>query len=262
MNISETKTPDAANHNAVELCGVSKTFYADAGMAIPALENIKLQVRQREFLTLIGPTGCGKTTLLNIMAGLENADSGTRLLAEELRLGRNIACVFQHYTLFPWRTVERNVQFGMQMRHRTRRERKEQARILLEAVGLLDFAKAYPYELSGGMRQRAALAQALAIEPKLLLMDEPFGALDAATRKELQQMLTNLWQKTNITVIFVTHNIDEALLLGDRVLVFRDRPGSIVREFNIDLPRPRDPKAKEFTDLFLQVRQSLPAGLD
>ncbi len=262
MNIVEANIPDAANRNAVALCGVSKTFYSDAGMAIPALGNIKLTVRQGEFLTLIGPTGCGKTTLLNIIAGLEHTDSGTLTLADGLRIGRNIACVFQHYTLFPWRTVARNVEFGMQMRHHARRERKKQAKNLLETVGLLDFAKAYPYELSGGMRQRAALAQALALEPKLLLMDEPFGALDAATRTELQQMLIHLWQKTKLTVIFVTHNIDEALLLGDRVLILGDRPGRIIKEFNINLSRPREPKAKEFTELFLQVRQSLPASLD
>lgn len=262
MVVSKTNIPDASNHNAVELCGVSKTFYTDAGMAIRALDSIELTVRRGEFLTLIGPTGCGKTTLLNMIAGLETVDSGDLKLADGLRIGRNIACVFQHYTLFPWRTVERNIQFGMQMRHRSRRERKQQARILLETVGLSEFARAYPYELSGGMRQRAALAQALAIEPKLLLMDEPFGALDAATRNELQQMLIRLWKKTKITVIFVTHNIDEALILGDRVLAFGGRPGSIIQEYTVDLPRPRDRNTKEFTDLFLQVRQSLPEGLD
>lgn len=247
---------------AVELRGIRKTFLSDAGEDVEALAALDLVVREGEFVTLIGATGCGKTTTLNIVGHLETADEGSVRLAEGLRPGENIACVFQHYTLFPWRSVLKNVTFGLHMHGLPRRDRNARARKLLEQVGLSGFENAYPHELSGGMRQRAAIAQALAIEPKLLLMDEPFGALDDSTRKDLQHTLTTLWEQNDITVLFVTHNIDEAIVMGDRVVVFSERPGTIVREFNVELPRPRDRMTRQFTHLFIEIRQSLATGLD
>lgn len=247
---------------ALELRNVGKVFRSDTGANVKALEDVNLLVRQGEFVTLVGATGCGKTTLLNLIAGLDTPDEGSLQLGRGLRFGDNIAHVFQHYTLFPWRTVVSNVSFGLQMRGISRAERLNRAIALLAKVGLKDFENAYPHELSGGMRQRAAIAQALAIEPKLLLMDEPFGAVDDSTRTELQQMLTDLWQENQTTVIFVTHNIDEAIVLGSRVLVFSERPGKIACEFKIDLPRPRDRMNSEFTKLFIQIRTKLSGQLD
>jgi NitT/TauT family transport system ATP-binding protein len=247
---------------ALELCKVGKVFRSDTGASVKALENVNLLVRQGEFVTLVGATGCGKTTLLNLIAGLDTPDEGSLQLGRDLRFGDNIAHVFQHYTLFPWLTVVSNVSFGLQMRGIERAERLNRAVVLLAKVGLKGFENAYPHELSGGMRQRAAIAQALAIEPKLLLMDEPFGAVDDSTRSELQQMLTGLWQENQTTVIFVTHNIDEAIVLGDRVLVFSERPGRIACEFMIGLPRPRDRMNSEFTKLFIQIRTKLSGQLD
>jgi NitT/TauT family transport system ATP-binding protein len=246
----------------LELNEISKTFYSDSGEKIRALEGLNLLVTEGQFITLVGATGCGKTTLLNLIAGLETPDNGQLCLGENLHLGDNVAYVFQHYTLFPWRSTLSNICFGLQMRGIGRKKRKNKAMQLLSKVGLEGFENTYPYELSGGMRQRAAIAQALAIKPKLLLMDEPFGALDDSTRRELQQMLIELWQENRTTILFVTHNIDEAVLLGEKVLVLCERPGRIIREFNVELPRPRNSVAKEFTDLFIQVRQALSTQLD
>lgn len=262
MKPDEDKKQPGEKLIALELRGIDKTFYSDSGTKVRALEDVNLFVRQGEFVTLVGATGCGKTTLLNLIAGLYTPDDGYLRLGDGLRFGDNIAYVFQHYTLFPWRSTLGNVSFGLQMRGMGRKERKSKAFELLSKVGLSGFKNAYPHELSGGMRQRAAIAQALAMQPKLLLMDEPFGALDDSTRRELQQMLTGLWQENRTTILFVTHNIDEAIVLGGKVLVFSERPGKIVREFKIDLSRPRDTMTKEFTDLFIQIRQALSGQLD
>ena len=255
-------------HNAgvasyvLELHNVGKTFRSDSGVTVAALRNVDLTVHGGEFVTLLGATGCGKTTLLSIAAGITEPDEGYLCRGENVKLGESIAYVFQHYTLFPWRTTLSNVTFGLQMRGVSRRTRKSKARELLAKVGLAGFEKARPYELSGGMRQRAAIAQALAIEPTLLLMDEPFGAVDDSTRAELQQMLVELWEGRDMTILFVTHNIDEAILLGSRVVVLAERPGRIVRQFDVDLPRPRDRNRTRFTELFLDIRHSLSGGLD
>ncbi len=262
VRTEKDKQDSQESYIVLELNNISKTFYSDSGEAVRALEDLNLLVREGEFITLVGATGCGKTTLLNLIAGLDSPDDGQLCLAEDLRLGDNIAYVFQHYTLFPWRSTLGNVSFGLQMRGIGRNKRKEKALKLLSKVGLGGFENAYPYELSGGMRQRAAIAQALAIKPRLLLMDEPFGALDDSTRRELQQMLTELWQENRTTILFVTHNIDEAVVLGEKVLVLSERPGRIVREFDVELPRPRNTITKEFTDLFMQIRQSLSTQLD
>ena len=262
MKSGEIENSSKEKSIALELRKVSKVFRSEAGAEVKALEDVNLSACHGEFITLIGSTGCGKTTLLNLIAGLDTPDEGCLRLGHGLRFGDNIAQVFQHYTLFPWRTVVSNVSFGIQMRGIPQKERLKRATALLTKVGLKGFENAYPHELSGGMRQRAAIAQALAIEPKLLLMDEPFGAVDDSTRTELQRMLTNIWQENQTTVIFVTHNIDEAIILGSRVLVFSERPGRIACEFKIDLPRPRNKMAKEFTDLFVQIRNLLSGQLD
>lgn len=262
MKSDEDKKHPRNGLTALELRGVAKTFCSEAGTKVRALEDVNLLVQHGEFVTLVGATGCGKTTLLNLVAGLDTPDKGYLHLSNSLHFGENMAYVFQHYTLFPWRSAVGNVIFGLQMRGVPRRGRNCKAAELLSKVGLSGFESAYPHELSGGMRQRAAIAQALAIEPKLLLMDEPFGALDDSTRSELQQMLTELWQENHTTILFVTHNIDEAIMLGGRVVLFKDRPGKVLREFIIDLPRPRNRMTKEFTDLFIQIRQSLSGQLD
>ena len=253
---------DSAKPALVELRRVGKTFHSDSGTAVRALEDANLTVAQGQFVTLLGATGGGKTTLLNLVAGIEKPDAGTLRLGDGVHLGRDIAYVFQHYTLFPWRTTSANVSFGLQMRGLPRRRRRAAAAELLARVGLAGFEKAYPHELSGGMRQRAAIAQALAIQPKLLLMDEPFGAVDDATRMELQRMLIELWRHERMTVLFVTHNIDEALVLGSQVVVLSGRPGRIRRRFEVNLPHPRDKTSTEFTHMFIKIRQSLSQETD
>lgn len=252
----------STNVPVLELQGIGKRFQSESGAAIPALRKVDLAIHRGEFVTLLGATGCGKTTLLNIIAGIVEPDEGHRHVSDDVRVGRNVAYVFQHYTLFPWRTTLANVAFGLQMRGVARRQRRDFASALLAKVGLAGFEHARPHELSGGMRQRAAIAQALAIEPALLLMDEPFGAVDDSTRAELQQMLIELWQDRRMTILFVTHNLDEAIVLGGRIVVIGERPGRVVRQFDVDLPRPRNRNVAGFTHLFLQVRQSVSGQMD
>jgi len=259
------QAPKSVSHGslAVDLSGVGKTFRSAGGEIVRALEGFDLEVRHGEFVTVLGATGCGKTTLLNIIAGLESADDGSVHLDGGLAAaGKGVAYVYQHYTLFPWRTALRNVAFGLQMRGLSKRKRERAARDMLAKVGLAGFENAYPHELSGGMRQRAAIAQALAVRPKLLLMDEPFGAVDDSTRAELQRILIDLWRDQGTTILFVTHNIDEAIILGDRVVVFGDGSSKAMRKYEVTLARPRDRKDEEFTDLFIRIRQSLSVGLD
>lgn len=257
MADNHDKTLRSAADFALSVRGVAKTFRSQSGAEVTALAGLDMTARRGEFLVLIGPTGCGKTTLLNILAGLEKADDGEIHFAARLNCRDRVGYVFQHYTLLPWRTLLANVAFGLEMQGVTRSERNETARGLLAQVGLSDSENAFPHEASGGMRQRAALAQALAVSPDILLMDEPFGALDDATRKELQELLVALCQASGTTVLFVTHNIDEAVVMADRILVFSPRPGRIVREFPVSLARPRDTMSSRFTELFVQVRRIL-----
>lgn len=245
---------------ALSLLGVGKTFCSHSGSRVLAIDDVNLSVSQGEFLVLLGPTGCGKTTILNIVAGLLKPDCGCVTYGQGLQPGRNIPCVFQHYTLFPWRTLLRNVTFGMEMARVDRHAAEDKARTLLAKVGLSGFEAAYPHELSGGMRQRGAIAQALAIEPKLILMDEPFGALDDYTRAALQDTLINLWQETHTTVIFVTHSIDEAVVMAERLLVLSTRPGRIIEELPIDLPRPRRGPNQDFARICDKLRRALRDG--
>lgn len=218
---------------------VGKVYETGDGF-IQALEHVDLDVDDGEFLCVIGPSGCGKSTLLRILAGLYEQSSGTikTTPSDNGDPARN-AVVFQEYAIFPWRNALDNVAFGLEMQGVAKGPRTEIARDHLAKVGLEDFAASYPYQLSGGMKQRVALARALATDPDILLMDEPFGALDAQTRMTLQEELLDIWEGDQKTVVYVTHSIDEAITLGDRVAVMTARPGRIKSQTVIDLPRPR-----------------------
>ena len=227
------------NHK-LEVRNVTKAYISEEG-EIKALEDINLDVKPGEFLCIIGPSGCGKTTLLRMIAGLEYPTSGEIILDGKEVKGPSSdrGMVFQEFSLFPWRTVLKNVEFGLQMRNIKSKERHAIAERYIELVGLRGFEKHYPYELSGGMKQRVAIARALATEPSILLMDEPFGSVDAQTRNILQEELLQIWKRTEKTIIFVTHSVDEAVYLADRVVVMSARPGRIVECIAIDIERPR-----------------------
>jgi NitT/TauT family transport system ATP-binding protein len=218
-----------------------------------ALDTVDLVIEPGQFVCLFGPSGCGKTTLLNLVAGLDHPTSGSVTV-----VGKPIL-MFQEATLFPWLSVEDNVAFGLAARGVATKERRTAAREYLELVGLGGFRQARIHELSGGMKQRAALARALCLRPEILLMDEPFAALDALTRDSLHEELQRIWQATGATIVFVTHNVREALILGDRVVVMAPRPGRIQRIFDIDLPRPRhfeDPGIAEHArDVLAEMRK-------
>ena len=199
-----------------------------------ALENIALTIPEGQFVSLVGPSGCGKSTLLSLLAGLDRPTQGT--VAGVQRAG----VVFQEAALYPWKTVLQNVRFGLELRGLSKTECQEKAEAALRTVHLARFAKSYPHELSGGMRQRAAIARALVLEPDALFLDEPFGALDAQTRSLLQTELLTLWERTRISVVFVTHSLEEAVALSDRVILMASRPGRIIADVLIDAPRPRD----------------------
>lgn len=220
------------------------------------LKHFDLSVREGEFLSLLGPSGCGKSTFLNVLAGLVTPTSGEiRVDGEPVSAARRkLGFVFQGYALFPWRTVRKNVEAGLEIRGIKRAQRREEAERFLRLVGLLAFADHYPHQLSGGMRQRVAIARALAYGPEILLMDEPFGALDAQTRETLQQELLGIWEQSAKTVVFVTHSIDEAIFLSDRVAVLGRGPGRVKETIDIDLPRPRD-AALRHSPAFVALRQ-------
>jgi NitT/TauT family transport system ATP-binding protein len=216
--------------------------YTSQGAAVPALVDINLTIAPGEFICLLGPSGCGKSTLLKIIAGLIPASSGTITIngAPINGPGPERAVVFQDYALFPWMSVRDNIEFGLEARKVPAAQRREISAKLLGVVGLSDFAERYPHHLSGGMKQRVSIARALAVNPSLLLMDEPFGALDAQTRQTLQDELLRIWREYNKTVIFVTHSIEEAIYLSDRIVVMTARPGRIKEVVTLSEPRPRD----------------------
>ncbi len=240
---TEPVTGDAQSDKGgipLKIEGVSKTYTGRAG-DVRALRPVDMEVAAGEFVCLLGPSGCGKSTLLSIVAGLEPATSGS-VWANGQKVrgpGTERVLLFQEAALFPWLDVQRNVEFGLRQIGTPRKERAALARQFIELVHLQGFEHSYVHQLSGGMRQRVAIARGLAINPAVLLMDEPFGALDALTRDRLHAELETIWAATRKTVLFVTHNVREAVALGDRVVVFSPRPGHIVREFRIDLPRPR-----------------------
>ncbi|MGE5832298.1 MAG: ABC transporter ATP-binding protein [Methanomicrobiales archaeon] len=242
---------------------LSKVFVTGTGERVPALEKIDLTIEDEEFLCILGPSGCGKTTLLRIIAGLDTPSSGSILVDGEALSGpsRRIAMIFQEYSLFPWRTVLENVGFGLEVLGRNGGERLATARKYLELVGLAPFEKNFPYELSGGMRQRVAVARALATEPAVLLMDEPFGALDAQTRNLMQTELQEIWKKTRKTILFVTHSVDEAVFLADRIVVLTQRPGRVREIISVKkCPHPRDRTCRDFVEIRRHVLDLIAAG--
>jgi NitT/TauT family transport system ATP-binding protein len=230
--------------------GVGKVFDSD-GRQVAALQDISLEVPHGQFVCLLGPSGCGKSTLLNAIAGFAPPSSGSVLVdgVPVAGPGPERGMVFQEYALFPWMTVEQNVGFGLEIKGMEKPRIAARVAGLLELLSLEDFAKRFPKDLSGGMRQRVAIARVLALDSPIMLMDEPFGALDALTRRNLQDELLRIWSELKKTVIFVTHSIEEAIYLADRIVVMTYRPGTVKRDIQVDLPRMRDPAAPEFNAL-------------
>lgn len=236
----------AERQGKIEIKDVSRTFTIrrnsnEEKKDFTALQNINLTVNKGEFLTIVGPSGCGKSTLLDIIAGLAKPNSGEIHIDNRLITGPDLdrGIILQGYALFPWRTVRKNVEFGLEIKRTPKRQRKDISDKYINLVGLNEFEDRYPYELSGGMKQRVAIARALAYDPEVLLMDEPFAAVDAQTREILQDELLRIWEETNKTIIFVTHSIDEAVALADRVAVMSINPGKIKEIVDVKLPRPR-----------------------
>ncbi len=228
-------------NNGISVRNVSKTYTAIDGRAVEALRDIDLEVKPNEFVCLVGKSGCGKTTLLNMMAGFVFPSRGDIRVGDKKvdGPGAGKGVVFQQFGLFPWLTAARNIDFALKQKGRNAGERRRITAELIDLVGLKGFEGKYPYELSGGMQQRVAIARTLAIDPKVLLMDEPFGALDEITRVGMQQEILRIWSSRKKTVVFVTHSVSEAVLLADRVIVLSANPGRIRSEHAIDLPRPR-----------------------
>ena len=228
--------------------------FSRSKLVVHALGPVDLEIKQGEFVTILGPSGCGKTTLLHMLGGFETPTSGSVAINGQpiTKPSRKLGMVFQEATLFPWKTILQNIACPIEQTGMRRGEALERATEYLDKVGLHRFGNAYPNELSGGMRQRAALARTLAMQPQVLLMDEPFGALDAQTREEMQEELMRMWQASGLTVVFITHDIAESIFLGDRVVVLGGRPGTVMEDCRIDLPRPRstatksDPKVLEY----------------
>lgn len=236
---------------------VSKVF-GEGDRQVTALSNTDFTVKNNEFITILGPSGCGKSTILKVIAGLEEPSSGRVLLdnKEIYGPGSDRGMVFQSYTLFPWLTVQENIEFGLDVAGRPKSERRDIAHHYLEKIGLKGFEKAYPQNLSGGMKQRVAIARALANDPQVLLMDEPFGALDAQTRTVMQELLVNVWEESHKTILFVTHDVEEAVFMGDTIYVMTARPGKIKAQINVPLPRPRKYDVK-LTDVFLDIKRQV-----
>ncbi len=242
---------------SLEVKNLSKQFQT-AKSTVTALDNINFRAYKREFVCVIGPSGCGKSTLVRILAGLESASSGEVLLNGEIidSPGSDRGMVFQGYTLFPWLSVKRNVMFGLLESGCGVVEAEEQALQWIDLVGLSKFVDAYPHQLSGGMKQRVAIARALANQPKILLMDEPFGALDPQTRCKMQSHLMEIWQNIDITVVFITHDLDEAIYLADRILVLDAHPGRVREVIEVPVPQPRD-SSQLLSPEFLATKQRL-----
>lgn len=240
---------EGLDETLIKVSSVSKVFRAGADL-IPAIEDLSVDVRRGEFVTMVGPSGCGKTTLMMIIGGLINADSGSIAIHGETVRGpfTNLGIVFQNPELLDWRTSVSNIMLQIEIRNLSQREYMPVARELLTQVGLNEFADKYPHELSGGMKQRVALCRALVHDPEILLLDEPFGALDALTRDQMNYDLQHIWLEKRKTAILVTHSIDEAVWLSDRVLVMTPRPAQIAEDISIDLPRPRSLEMKNSTE--------------
>jgi NitT/TauT family transport system ATP-binding protein len=251
--------PDVAVKPKMEISSLYKAFPVQGGKSLTVLQDINLQIYPREFICLVGASGCGKSTLLNIAAGLATPTTGQVLVDGEDVTGRpgsDRGMVFQGYTLYPWRTVAQNVAFGLQLRKLPKVEQKERVSYFLDVVGLTQFANAYPKQLSGGMKQRVAIARALANEPSVLLMDEPFGALDAQTKEQMQQFLLGIWEKTHTTVMMITHDVEEAIFLAQRVYVMGARPGRIKQVIETHLPEHHDLEIK-LSPEFINIKRDI-----
>lgn len=237
---------------------VNKVFNSGDKQVI-ALKDINLQIQAGEFVCLLGPSGCGKSTLLNALAGFALPSSGAIQVQGQAVTapGPERGMVFQEYALFPWMTVAQNIGFGLEIKGTAKSERDRIVSQLMEKLGLADFANRYPKDLSGGMRQRVAIARILALDSPIMLMDEPFGALDALTRRNLQDELLRIWAELGKTIVFVTHSIEEAVYLADRIVVMTYRPGTIKRDLQVSLPRPRDPSSSEFNQLKRELSLSV-----
>jgi NitT/TauT family transport system ATP-binding protein len=256
-----------ASQPIVRLRDVDKVFTRGGQPVTTALEGIGLDIRRGEFVSLIGPSGCGKSTLLRVIGDLVPPSRGEVLVngkpAARARRDRDYGIVFQAPVLFEWRSVEDNVKLPLEVIGRPAAERSARAREMLELVELGEFTKHYPYQLSGGMQQRVAIARALSIEPALLLMDEPFGALDEMTRERMNSEVLRIWERTGTTIVFVTHSIPEAVFLSSRVVVMSPRPGRITKVIDVDLPRPRNVETREssrYFEIVTEVREALRAG--
>jgi NitT/TauT family transport system ATP-binding protein len=258
------QTPDPL---VVRLEGLAKTFALPSGETMTAVTGIDLELRRGEFVSLIGPSGCGKSTLLRLIGDLTQPSAGSVTVngkrAHQARLDRDYGMVFQAPVLFEWRTVEENVRLPLELTGQDRAARDARVREMLALVELTEFARHHPYQLSGGMQQRVAIARALTFSPSILLMDEPFGALDEMTRERMNSEVLRIWEQTGITVVFVTHSIPEAVFLSSRVVVMSARPGRITRVVEIDLPRPRGVETREsrrYFEMVTEVREALRGG--
>ena len=253
------ETLDALKQRDVvlEVKNLCKHFPTKHG-EVTALDNVNFKTHRREFVTVIGPSGCGKSTLIRILAGLETKSTGDVLLDGEQVIGPgpDRGMVFQGYTLFPWLTIKKNVMYGLRTQGKTRATAESEAMQWIDLVGLEKFADAYPDQLSGGMKQRVAIARALAAQPRILLMDEPFGALDAQTRARMQSYLIEIWKNIDITILFITHDLDEAILLADRILVLKANPGQVQELIEVPVPRPRS-QEQLLSPEFLATRKRL-----
>lgn len=238
--------------NVIEIKELNKSFITEKKQEVNALRNINLDIKDQEFVCILGPSGSGKSTLLRLISGLIKPTTGTINVMGE-SLGKPIqqaGFVFQEYSLMPWRNIVDNVSFGLELRGYKKEERYRIAEDILTKFGLKEFTKSFPYELSGGMKQRAAIARAMATYPRILYMDEPFGALDAYTRLQMQRDLIEFWLEEKRTIVFVTHSVEEAIFLGTRVIMMSPRPGEIIADYNIDLPYPRNRWNEEFGNYF------------
>lgn len=240
----------------LDTVGLGKTFISPTGERVEAFRDFNFPIRRREFITVVGSSGCGKSTYIRIVAGLESPTVGDVLLDGEpvTGPGADRGMVFQAYTLFPWLSVKKNVMFGLKLAGKYEGSADAEARQWIEMVGLGGFEDHYPHQLSGGMKQRVAIARALAAKPRILLMDEPFGALDARTRCQMQNYLLQIWQNVDVTILFITHDLDEAVYLGDRVVVLGPNPGHMKAIVNVPLPRPRQSE-QIFDPLFIDTKK-------
>jgi ABC-type nitrate/sulfonate/bicarbonate transport system ATPase subunit len=250
--------------NQLSIRGVSRVFTSPKGVKTQALTPVDFDVRENDFVTILGPSGCGKSTLLRIVAGLDHPTTGTVLLDGQTveGPGADRGMVFQSYTLFPWLSIEQNIRFGLRERGMSEAQQKERADYFIAKVGLRGFEHHFPKQLSGGMQQRTAIARALANDPKILLLDEPFGALDNQTRVLMQELLLGIWESAQKTVLFVTHDIDEAIFMANRVAVFSARPGRIKTEIAVSFPHPRHYTIKtspEFMAIKAQLTEEIRA---